>query len=973
MATREFLARILPRQGYLILATFPPGGGKPKHIVRENVDRIASAATRADHAGLEVYHACASYRERKVWDERRQRWRLRTADNAMLVRAQWLDIDIGKGKAASGEGYATRQEGINALGAACKALRIPAPMIVSSGWGLHCYWVFDRDVPAEEARPRMEAFSAALSDLGFRHDASRTSDLASILRPVGTRNRKREGKHPPVEIIRDAPEISPERLYGALPEPLPAHGSAPEIAGMQDEGWASGTSDYPPSSAKQIASRCRALYDAAKAKGAVREPYWRAMIGLLKFTEEGEPLIHRWSKGYDGYSKAETQEKIDLYEKPPTTCQHFERVGAACEGCPYRGKITSPISLGYHEDAPPPKKNKPKKKAPATHADLAQYAKSDEPDKLPFWPSGYSWDGEQLHRLVYDTGTKMSEWKPISATLYYPFLRFEKEDGTRAVKVCSYDAGKKRWRIFDIETTKIAEPQALAYALGAHEVLFMPSAKSHNRQYMQDMLYGLRDCGLETTTYNAFGWYDAGCVLGDKLITKKEQLPIYLGSRVPEDMHAGMGAKGDATEWVRLVDEIYNRLGAEPFQFAICAAFAAPLVALCESDMWHGIPVALVGGSGEGKSTTAKVACSIFGDPRKFTVQANEEGTTLKALIQRVSTMRHLPLLLDEITGRDTAELQALLFALSNGKPKMRLKPSGEEISGGQHWDTITFVTGNLSITRTLAQSDVVRADATQVRVFEIPLEDGYTSRVFKGINAKDLIEHQLLSRNYGVIGQEYLKAIAKSRDKVTRLLQKERSKYAANTQEESRERFYYDLIATVTVAATIAKKLGYIHFEVDRLKQWALEHVRSMRKVRSASLDTPEDYLQAFLGTLVQHTIVTNYFRDGRQKIDGERVVEPLREPLARNATEDRRFFVTIKAIQDWCVLKRIDPAWLLGHLQKQGYVLGEPTRQRITKGTKISGIQARCIELDYDKLDGEALQLPDHITVIGKEQKSG
>jgi len=72
----------------------PPGGGKPKHKVFSSLGPLASTAIRLDKTGHEVYHACASYRERRVWDERKQRYRLRTAENVLMVRSQWIDIDI---------------------------------------------------------------------------------------------------------------------------------------------------------------------------------------------------------------------------------------------------------------------------------------------------------------------------------------------------------------------------------------------------------------------------------------------------------------------------------------------------------------------------------------------------------------------------------------------------------------------------------------------------------------------------------------------------------------------------------------------------------------------------------------------------------------------------------------------------------------------------------------------------------------
>ena len=39
------------------------------------------------------------------------------------------------------------------------------------------------------------------------------------------------------------------------------------------------------------------------------------MLGVVKYTTEGEPLCHEWSKGDPRYTQEETQKKIDLWTK----------------------------------------------------------------------------------------------------------------------------------------------------------------------------------------------------------------------------------------------------------------------------------------------------------------------------------------------------------------------------------------------------------------------------------------------------------------------------------------------------------------------------------------------------------------------------------------------------------------------------------------------------------------------------------
>jgi hypothetical protein len=57
------------------------------------------------------------------------------------------------------------------------------------------------------------------------------------------------------------------------------------------------TGDFPASSALKIIENCPTLAHVAQVQGNISEPLWRSMLGVVKFTTEGEPLCHEWSLG----------------------------------------------------------------------------------------------------------------------------------------------------------------------------------------------------------------------------------------------------------------------------------------------------------------------------------------------------------------------------------------------------------------------------------------------------------------------------------------------------------------------------------------------------------------------------------------------------------------------------------------------------------------------------------------------------
>jgi hypothetical protein len=85
-------------------------------------------------------------------------------------------------------------------------------------------------------------------------------------------------------------------------------------------------------------------------RGKVEEPLWRASLGVLCRTVQGDAICHEWSEGDPRYSESETQGKIDRLRANATGATLCATLSAhrpeACKACPHQGKIKSPISLG---------------------------------------------------------------------------------------------------------------------------------------------------------------------------------------------------------------------------------------------------------------------------------------------------------------------------------------------------------------------------------------------------------------------------------------------------------------------------------------------------------------------------------------------------------------------------------------------------------------------------------------------------
>lgn len=111
---------------------------------------------------------------------------------------------------------------------------------------------------------------------------------------------------------------------------------------------------YAPSDAEVLADACAIIGEMRATLGRKQsEPEWRACLGVLLHTTQGESVCHNWSQGHSGYSPTETGTKLDgLAPFGPTTCKTLGALRPnVCSGCKHRGAVRSPITLGVASTA----------------------------------------------------------------------------------------------------------------------------------------------------------------------------------------------------------------------------------------------------------------------------------------------------------------------------------------------------------------------------------------------------------------------------------------------------------------------------------------------------------------------------------------------------------------------------------------------------------------------------------------------
>ena len=308
-------------------------------------------AVELDTAGWNVYFAPAIFDPAKVEAKRQEinprtqhHYSGREQSTAHALPALWLDLDCGEGK-----DYPDQLQAAQAFHGWLQTTGVAAPsFIVSSGYGLHVYWKLDRPVPHDQWLPVAKHLKQACRVHDLKTDPARTSDAASLLRPPGTHNYKRQGPMPVTVLVDNGTAINLQQFRASLPMVGPL-GAVP--ASTPSGEWDVSVK-HPPGDANKIADKCQQMGQMRFHKGALPEPQWRAGLSILWRCEDGDILIHDWSSGDERYDPDQTRDKA-AGTLGPATCRHFAELNPeGCAGCPHAGTIASPISLAYAESMP---------------------------------------------------------------------------------------------------------------------------------------------------------------------------------------------------------------------------------------------------------------------------------------------------------------------------------------------------------------------------------------------------------------------------------------------------------------------------------------------------------------------------------------------------------------------------------------------------------------------------------------------
>lgn len=257
--------------------------------------------------------------------------------------------------------------------------------------------------------------------------------------------------------------------------------------------------------------------------------------------------------------------------------------------------------------------------------------------------------------------------------------------------------------------------------------------------YLIDYLLCQQEYAPAVNVYSSLGW----CEYNGELAFKFDYMYVKEGY-FDDVLYNGdycFESSGSFDVWEEMV--INEVCGNTPMEFVLAAGFASPVLAFLDETYDLGTMLFnLSNTTTKGKTTAARLAASIFGNPKLGCSTMLSYNATKNALPETIAKFNGITVAMDEAAILKSRGFSKLLYALCSGTTKSRIQSTKGGISLGKvnHFSNVIIST---------AEYDLLNDDSEgglRVRVFEI--NDTFTKSSENSIKIKKTV-----SKNYGGAG----------------------------------------------------------------------------------------------------------------------------------------------------------------------------------------------------------------------------
>ena len=945
MQIKEFLQSVWPDDGYYcICGKDQKGIVTPKYV--KTIDDAITISNKFLEDKQDVYFACST------WIEPTERKGL----NAKEQRIFWLDIDCGfDSKKRKWKEYETKDAALLALREFTDKTGLPAPTIIDSGNGIHCYWPLTEPIDKAIWKPVAEGLKFLCVKQGLKADGGCTADMSRILRVPNTKNFKDIANPLEVAVLSEGTPTPFDELARLIPIHLT---DKPRAKRPLDEATKAILGNNS-SKFKKILERCSKddgcaqIIHIVTKQASIEEPLWRSGLSIAAFCDDAEAAIHNISKRHPDYEYGKTEAKANAIPGPHT-CKQFEGLRpSGCDDCKHKGKITSPIELG-------------KVILRAKGADNVIQAKSEAL-------------GETVTYLVPDYP--------------YPYFRGKnggvyktiKDEDEEAILIYDYDfylieilndkdaAGFCAWFKIHLPQDGVQEFIApLTQLLSRDEARKILAAKGivRNGKQLDEVIYYImavianqQKQKPSTPMYKQYGW----TADHKKILIGNREISAFGIKFVPvsddlKDVNPALTKKGSYELWKKAIS-VYERPGMELRAFGFFCGFGSLLMPFFKSKEKSAVINLYNPESGQGKSTILQAMSSIYGNPEMNANLIQVWGDTGNAVINRMGYMNNLPSAVDEFTKVNADQLHEFLKFMATGRGKNRMDSSGKNKE--RHNDTvfnlISVVSSNTDF-RTVVFSENAKASGEMARFLQIRIDEDKT------LTKEQADEYfELLFDNFGHAGEIYAQWLIANLELVRVKLKETQLIIDKAWNITGRERKYSATLAAVFLGAKNARELGIHNIDPVPVQEAVREALNASRvQIKERDFDAMET-LTSFLHENLKNTLVINSKVDSRSQLQEAPILRPSNELCVRIEPDTNTIYIGVDTMRTY--LKSLGKIELDDFVKKlkEANVLHRRSGDLkvLHKGLDISGAGKRCLWIDNStfediKLDNLPLDVP-------------
>lgn len=392
-----------------------------------------------------------------------------------------------------------------------------------------------------------------------------------------------------------------------------------------------------------------------------------------------------------------------------------------------------------------------------------------------------------------------------SGTFYY-VIGFRTVDGKRGTRVFSRSgSGRVEGIVNDLKQNGAKFPR--------------PDTE---HKFVKELLQKAEKKGVTADLMVRCGWH------GDALVPPASKVSFtrhpLTGRRIwlrPPNEKTYLGAsKGDLQGWKGTVGEASRTSSFA--MFAIGAALAGPLIrhaAVSESAIFN-----FAGKSSKGKTTAAKVAASVSGNPSTIA----DWNATETALEELCAASSDFLMVLDDIErSREglAKTLKGLLHIMAGGSPRKRARHVSSSFSDVD-WCVVAIMTSPEPIKEFMTRKGVDTTLGDRVRVLDLvvpEVDTGIFDRLPDGVSAADQARRleEGFSTHHGVLLKTWIKELPQLIEEIHVQIDKrlaKREERIGRKMESYEKRAFRKLILPV-IAANEARNLGLLPWTGEDIK----------------------------------------------------------------------------------------------------------------------------------------------------------